>query len=195
MTEIAAIASSYDEGTIIVPMSWEEYDSLDFDDDLHGAEYIDGVLVAPPGFPDRGHQKAIAYLQSVLEDVIGPGEDVISGFGWHPAGGTEEFGPDVMVHPLPTDPKRFIGVPVLCVEVTSSNRQNDLVKKRDKYATAGLPDYWIVDRQAGILRCYKLKDSFLIESEEHVRTGKDAQMVTVHFADRAAEVDLGRLFT
>jgi Uma2 family endonuclease len=35
----------------------------------------------------------------------------------------------------------------LVMEVASSNRELDLVKKRREYAKAGIPEYWIVDMQ------------------------------------------------
>ena len=37
------------------------------------------------------------------------------------------------------------GVPDLVVEILSSDRNRDLVMKRDLYARAGIPEYWTVD--------------------------------------------------
>ena len=37
------------------------------------------------------------------------------------------------------------GVPDLVIEILSSDRNRDLVMKRDLYARAGIPEYWIVD--------------------------------------------------
>ena len=37
------------------------------------------------------------------------------------------------------------GTPDLLVEVLSEDRDKDLVRKRDRYAAAGVPEYWIVD--------------------------------------------------
>ena len=37
------------------------------------------------------------------------------------------------------------GVPDLVVEILSSDRNRDLVMKRDLYASAGIPEYWTLD--------------------------------------------------
>ena len=39
------------------------------------------------------------------------------------------------------------GVPDIVVEILSSDRNRDLVRKRQVYAEAGIPEYWIVDEQ------------------------------------------------
>ena len=39
------------------------------------------------------------------------------------------------------------GAPDIVVEVLSSDRNRDLVRKRQVYAEAGIPEYWIVDDQ------------------------------------------------
>ena len=38
-------------------------------------------------------------------------------------------------------------MPLLCVEILSSNRANDYVTKMAKYAEAGLEHYWILDTE------------------------------------------------
>lgn len=189
--------STYDDdGTLRLPMSWEIYDSLEYDDSLHGAEYMDGELIVPPSFPDWGHQKAIRYLEQRIEPTLATGEDVISGFGWSPPGAREEFGPDVMVCTIPTDRRRLTGVPLLCVEITSSNWTSDLVRKRAKYAAAGLPDYWIVDRRRGVLRCFELRDRILVEAAAFTYDDpKAGETVTVSYGGRTVDLELGRLFS
>ena len=192
MSELA----THDDDTVRLPMSWETYDSLEYDDAIRGAEYVDGQLEMTPGFPDWGHQKAIRYLEMRLESTLQSREDVISAFAWKPPGIAEEYGPDVMVCTVPEDPRRFTGVPLLCIEVTSGNRDNDLVRKRAKYAAGGLPDYWVVDRLDRALRCYQLRDGVLIESDtlwadEHPPPAND---VTVSYAGRNVRLDLVQLF-
>ncbi|RNI18381.1 Uma2 family endonuclease [Flexivirga caeni] len=191
MSELAM----HDHETIRLPMSWDTYDSLEYDDGIRGAEYLDGQLVMTPGFPDWGHQKTILYLWGVLQATVdaNAGEDVIVEFAWKPPGIQEEYGPDVMVCTVPDDPRRFTGVPLLCVEVTSGNRDNDLVRKRAKYAAGGLPDYWIVDRADRALRCHRLRSGVLVEdrtlwADEHDRP------VRVSYADREVTLDMARLF-
>lgn len=40
---------------------------------------------------------------------------------------------------------RLDQVPVLAVEITSSNADHDRITKRLLYAEAGVPEYWVVD--------------------------------------------------
>ena len=192
---MSELAKHHDD-TVRLPMSWDTYDSLEYDDTIHGAEYVDGQLEMTPGFPDWGHQRAVFYLRDVLLSTVTGLEDVTAGFAWQPRGVAEEYGPDVMVCTVPDDPRRFTGVPLLCIEVTSGNRDNDLVRKRAKYAVGGLVDYWVVDRLDRALRCYQLHDGVLVESDtlwsdEHPAPASD---VTVSYAGRGVQLDLLQLF-
>jgi len=57
------------------------------------------------------------------------------------------FQPDVLVaRRVDVGPRNLPRPPVVAVEVLSPNtRRIDLVLKRDAYAAAGVPSYWIVD--------------------------------------------------
>lgn len=46
---------------------------------------------------------------------------------------------------------RLYGPPDIVVEVLSSNRNADLVRKREFYAAAGVPEYWMLDGDADTL--------------------------------------------
>ncbi len=41
--------------------------------------------------------------------------------------------------------------------VSESNRPHDLVTKRDEYARAGIPEYWIVDPEQETITIFVLK--------------------------------------
>ena len=42
--------------------------------------------------------------------------------------------------------ERFVeGAPDIAIEILSSDRRRDLVRKRQLYADAGIPEYWIFD--------------------------------------------------
>lgn len=176
-------------------MSWETYDSLDADDELRGAEYVNGVLVLPGGAPDLGHHDAIDYLRDQLRPTLAAGERTTSGFGWKPEGIAEEYIPDVMVFVPGADRRRFTGVPLLCVEVTSSSKAVDMVTKREAYARAGLGSFWIVDRQERVLLCHELRGGVLVEREAHrlPLQQREALIVRATYAGRAVDIDLTQL--
>lgn len=173
------------DSDIPLRMSWDEYNELG--DGAHG-EFIDGALLTPPT-PDRHHQEAILHLVSRLSGVCAAGEGATTGWGWSPSGVLEEYVPDVMVYPATPDQARFTGVPLLCVEVTSGNRSSDLILKRAKYASAGLRNYWVVERRDSVLRQYELREGLLMEFARHA--GREP--IEIRFADRPVTVDLGVL--
>lgn len=138
------------EATADEPMTWADYEALG--EEVRG-EYIDGLLVMSP-FPSRQHQSASRRLANLLETHVPDGYEVTEGWGWKPA--RDEYGPDVMVHPRTSEQTRFTGTPLLCVEILSSNRSDDLVRKVFKYAKAELPSYWVLDPLEPSLRTYAL---------------------------------------
>ena len=52
----------------------------------------------------------------------------------------------------------FEGVPDIVVEVLSTDRNRDLVRKRQLYAEAGVREYWIVDPLADTITLLELSD-------------------------------------
>jgi Uma2 family endonuclease len=134
------------------PMSWEEFDALG---ELR-AEYIDGRLVMAAG-PNRIHQHAIHELVNVLSAAVQPGFMVTPGWSWKP--GRDEFVPDIVVHPRTREVVRYLGTPVLCVEVMSNDRAADLVVKTAKYAAYGLDRYWVLDPDRRELYVFARQDS------------------------------------
>ena len=116
-------------------------------------ELDDGELYIMPR-PRRPHQSALAWLLSYIMDYI-------RSFAEPPA----EAYPDMVVI-LSREPRRVMipdlaivlanradvfvdgyaeSVPDIVVEILSNNRNRDLIYKRQIYAEAGIPEYWIVD--------------------------------------------------
>ncbi len=64
-------------------------------------------------------------------------------WSWKPT--DDEFIPDLVVFDATDENVRYTGMPHLVVEVLSTDRAADLLRKAHKYAASGVPFYWVVD--------------------------------------------------
>ena len=55
------------------------------------------------------------------------------------------------------------GVPDIVVEILSTDRNRDLVRKRQVYAEAGIPEYWLLDQRDQTARQLELRDGQYVE--------------------------------
>jgi Uma2 family endonuclease len=133
-------------------MSWEEYQRIEVEGHC---EYIDGCLVMNPS-PAYRHQLLLRNLANLLQAACPKGYTAIHEWAWKP--GADEWEPDIMVCERDDDAIRFTGTPQVIVEVLSTNRADDLVRKAFRYAAAGLPRYWIADPLEPSLRAYELQE-------------------------------------
>ncbi len=129
-------------------------------------EILDGsLLVSPP--PHFDHCDATDDLADLLKRHA-PAHLRVSGvgFGLGIRGGETYLVPDIVVfRRSAAGSRRDMLLPpdvLLVVEVLSpSNRDNDLVLKRHKYAAAGIPHYWLVDQAARSMTVLRLeKDKY-----------------------------------
>ena len=77
------------------------------------------------------------------------------------------YAPDVTVI-LPGNPgavrdRMVEGAPDIVIEVLSSDRNRDLVRKRQVYAEAGIPHYWLCDLRQDTLTLLELQDGAYAE--------------------------------
>lgn len=138
--------------------SWTYDDYALLPDDGQRYEIVNGVLVMAPA-PDGPHQDAvlrIAHYLLVHIEFAGLGKVRVAPFDVQ-LSSKDVFQPDVFVvlnaHLSRMQKKKMIGAPDLVIEVASpSTAFLDRVSKYEKYAQAGVREYWIVNVEAGTVQ-------------------------------------------
>jgi Uma2 family endonuclease len=131
-------------------MSLAEF--LDLPRQEQRCELLDGVVIVA-AFPIPDHQILATALAAFLwQQIVEPGLGIVM----HEAGlalwSQSALGPDLTV--IRTERASIIGTktvdgaPDIVVEVLSSDRRADRVRKRELYEAAGIPEYWILDGDA-----------------------------------------------
>lgn len=129
-------------------------------DDGRRYELIGGAIVVTPA-PEPVHQRVEVGVFRRLEDACPPGHEVfLSPIDFDLPGG-QRVEPDIIVIPhTGVGDKRLAGPALLVVEIVSpGSAVNDRVTKREVYAEAGLPAYWIVDPRRGHFLALRLVNS------------------------------------
>jgi Uma2 family endonuclease len=75
------------------------------------------------------------------------------------------------------------------VEILSTDRASDIIRKAAKYAAAGLARYWIIEPEGPVVIEYRLVDGVLVEQGRHT-PGTD---VTLDVGPTAITFDPARL--
>lgn len=155
----ATMAMTTDRLEVVLPADWvrgpqqgnwtyDDYAALP--DDGKKYEIVEGVLLMAPA-PTGPHQDVIGEIFSYLRTYVkltGRGLVRFAPFTVQLSPGNV-FQPDVFVvlneHLHRVQEKKMLGAPDLVVEVASpSTATYDRLNKYDKYARAGVPEYWII---------------------------------------------------
>ena len=140
-------------------------------DDKRKMELDDGVLyIMPRPRPDHqfvrrrfGHHFD-SYLDSFADPPGEVHDDVVLAL---PSELPRLFVPDLAIilrnGRAAVGNRMLEGVPDIVIEVLSTDRNRDLVRKRRVYAEAGIPEYWICDRRDDTVRQLELQDGKYVE--------------------------------
>jgi len=143
--------------TLQVQGPWTPADRENLPDDGHRYEIIDGVLLVNAA-PAPRHQRVQLLLAALLLDAAPEGLWVL------PAPTDIFLAEDTVVQPdilvaaeSDFDAAGLPGAPLLAVEVLSPSTQVvDRNLKKNRYARAGVPSYWLVDPQAMSVTAFEL---------------------------------------
>ena len=149
----------------------EEFFALPDTDDRRNMELDEGVLyiMVKPGLVHQFFQGRLSfYFESYLEEFEEPPAhvftEVITALSLERR---TLFAPDlsiVLVHRAHLLTGRMIeGPPDIVVEILSTDRNRDLVRKRQLYAAGGVPEYWIFDPRNDTATLLELRDGEYVE--------------------------------
>jgi Uma2 family endonuclease len=130
--------------------SWSEDDYLELGTN-HLVEFSEGFVEVLP-MPTDAHQALVQCLFEVLNVFVKARKLGVVRFAALPVqlwpGKFRE--PDILFLRTEHDARRgefWSGADLVMEVVSDKGRQRDLVVKRQEYAKAGIPEYWIVDQQ------------------------------------------------
>ena len=154
-----------------IRLSIEEFLELPDTYDRRKMELDEGELYIMPR-PRTVHQflqlRVVGYVDRYLDEFYDPPSqvlhDVIVALSLE---SRTLFSPDLVIilqgsQAVVTD-RMVEGVPDIAVEILSSDRRRDLVRKRQVYAEAGVPEYWIFDPRADTVTLLELRDGQYVE--------------------------------
>ncbi|THF72625.1 Uma2 family endonuclease [Cohnella fermenti] len=162
------------------PVTYDMYAQLP--DDGKRYEVLDGVLELMSPGPAAPHQLVGGALYMLMQSCCSSDYEVFMAPLDVILSPTNVVQPDlILVHRSRLDIVKLRGIegaPDLVVEVLSpGSRKRDRVRKAAIYARHGVPEYWIVDAQAGTLEQYTLENGQyvpgnLFEGEDKVVSDK-----------------------
>ena len=136
-----------------IRLTIEEFLDLPDTDDRRRMELDEGELYVMPR-PRKVHQffqaRLVTHFENYLNGFDDPPADVSHDFVVALSLGERIlFAPDLSIVLREREhiigDRMIEGAPDIVVEILSSDRNRDLVRKRQLYAAAGVPEYWIFD--------------------------------------------------
>lgn len=151
-------------------------------DDGRRYELIGGAIVMTPA-PGVDHQRVSRRVQRLLEDAW-PGMEIFDAPIDVDLPGEQRVQPDLVAVERGRTGRRLTLPVALVVEIVSPGSQtNDRVTKRATYAAAGIPAYWIVDPDQGIVICLVLDGAeYRVAAEGATVTVDDPVSVRIDLA-------------
>jgi Uma2 family endonuclease len=171
--------------------AWDERDFFSLPD-TRGVEFNDGMIEVLP-LPKKTHELIVRFLWRLIEAYVLAhfpyGIVLPSGFKVRIP--TRKFRqPDIIFMTAQQDAaatEDFTNHAELVVEVVSEDDPDrDYVVKREEYALAAVPEYWIVDRYQGHIVVLRLENGSYVE---HGRFTAGQQATSSRFPGLAVAVD------
>ena len=154
-----------------IRLSIEEFLELPDTYDRRKMELDEGELYIMPR-PRIGHQflqlRVVGYVDRYLDEFSDPPaqvlHDVIVALSLE---NRILFAPDLVIilegSSAVVSDRMVEGAPDIVLEILSSDRRRDLVRKRQVYAEAGVAEYWIFDPRADTATLLELRDGVYVE--------------------------------
>jgi Uma2 family endonuclease len=152
-------------------------------------EFTDGYIEVLP-MPTRTHQLILKFLLRLFEQVVEPAGGIVLFAPMRVRLASFRFRePDLLLLLDANDPRnqdRYWHGADLVLEVVSPDKpERDLVEKREEYAEAGIPEYWIVNPMDKMITVLTLAgDTY----REHGIFAPGAQATSVLLAGFAVDV-------
>ena len=149
----------------------EEFFALPDTDDRRKVELDEGVLYIMPR-PRKGHGflqfRLYRHIDDFFDEFDEPPGELLADFTVALSLDSRVLlAPDLCIvlsgNPAVSNDRTVEGAPDIVVEILSSDRNRDLVRKRQLYAAGGVPEYWIFDPRSDSATLLELQEGVYVE--------------------------------
>ncbi len=140
------------------------------------AEIIDNIIYMSPA-PNSRHQRTIKLLLLSLAAFVEKnnlGEVLLSPMDVYLDERSNAVQPDLIIvlsenAGIVDEEGAIHGVPDILIEVLSTNKQADLIRKKDLYEQFGVKEYYIIEPESGLTFHHYLEDGKYVLAKEDFR--------------------------